>query len=112
MSEYVLYGYVGTNTIIKANSWNPVNGAIIVNEPYPGLPYILGEDGEWHIPESPSEKEYINARIREKRKQEILAKWKVNDQMEALTESAMGDDTKLNQLKQDISTIKLNLPKV
>lgn len=45
------------------------------------------------------------------RKAEILADWPLDLQLEALTEAASGNDSKLNNLKGHIKTVKGNNPK-
>ena len=51
-----------------------------------------------------------SAEVRKKRKEEYLSQYPVEIQLEALTEAAMGNDTKLKELVKGLSMIRESLP--
>ena len=51
-----------------------------------------------------------SAEVRKKRKEEYLSQYPVEIQLEALTEAAMGDKTKLKELVKGLSNIRESLP--
>lgn len=51
-----------------------------------------------------------SAEVRKKRKEEYLSQYPVEIQLEALTEAAMGDKTKLKELVKGLSMIRESLP--
>ena len=51
-----------------------------------------------------------SAEVRKKRKEEYLSQYPVEIQLEALTEAAMGDKTKLKELVKGLSVIRESLP--
>ena len=51
-----------------------------------------------------------SAEVRKKRKEEYLSQYPIEIQLEALTEAAMGNDTKLKELVKGLSMIRESLP--
>ena len=51
-----------------------------------------------------------SAEVRKKRKEEYLSQYPIEIQLEALTEAAMGDKTKLKGLVKGLSNIRESLP--
>ena len=51
-----------------------------------------------------------SAEVRKKRKEEYLSQYPIEIQLEALTEAAMGDKTKLKELVKGLSMIRESLP--
>ena len=51
-----------------------------------------------------------SAEVRKKRKEEYLSQYPIEIQLEALTEAAMGDKTKLKELVKGLSNIRESLP--
>ena len=51
-----------------------------------------------------------SAEVRKNRKEEYLSKYPIEIQLEALTESAMGNKSKLKELVKGLSVIRESLP--
>ena len=66
---------------------------------------MVDDTGNWSYPNSD---EVIAA----ERQRRILEAWPIHKQMEAMTDSAAGDHTKLNELKLFLKKVKEDLPYV
>lgn len=102
------FGIPGTNTVIYAETWNTPTGTVRLNKTEsPHIGYVIDETGNW-VP--PVNFEDINVAVREIRKKEILNKWPVDKQLEAITDFMAGNETKFKQLQSDFIEIKTALP--
>lgn len=102
------FGIPNTAEVIYAEDWNqPANTVKLVTPVSPVLGYVIDETGNWVPPMNFGE---INDTVRKVRKMEILNKWPIDKQLEAITDFLAGDETKFKQLKESLDTIKLGLP--
>ncbi len=109
--QTVYYGKVGTQEVIIGNPMTAdtlSEDYVVLKAPNPpeegDYPfYVVGEDGSWIYPK---DDEVIKA----ERKRRILEAWPIEKQMEAQTDAAQGDHTKMNQLTHFLGQIKELLP--
>ena len=102
------YGYIGTDKIVYADEWNQPEGTVLVQSKKPGDNYVLDLTGNWEI--SPNVTK-ANEQASKARKESILKEWPIDKQLEALTENAMGQPEKLNQLIFFLKNVKIEYPK-
>lgn len=108
-----VYALPGTKEWVRCHHWNRPEGFVKMNDLPPNggvCPHVAEASGDWILPT-----ETYDAAAAEfvaiQRQQEYLKSASVTDQLEALTEAAMGRPEKLNALVAKIQEIKTQYPK-